>query len=103
MNISCCPNCGGPVTSESIGWKCRGECKGFIGMDGVFHKRKEEPFLPIMTNGDQIRAMSDEELADFLDKCEGMGYSDSSVAKDKNGNCVDMLDWLRQPAEEGTV
>lgn len=52
------------------------------------------------TNADRIRAMSDEELADFLDKCEGMGYSGSSVAKDKNGHCVDMLDWLRQPAEE---
>lgn len=52
------------------------------------------------TNADRIRAMSDEELADFLDKCEGMGYSDSSVAKDKNGNCVNMLDWLRKPAEE---
>lgn len=52
------------------------------------------------TKADRIRAMSDEELADFLDKCEGMGYSDSSVAKDKNGHCVDMLDWLRYPAEE---
>ena len=57
-------------------------------------------FKPPMTNADRIRSMSDEELADFLDKCEGMGYSDSSVAKDKNGNCVDMLDWLRQPVEE---
>lgn len=29
-----------------------------------------------------------------------MGYQDSSVSRDKGGNCVNMLDWLRQPAEE---
>lgn len=52
------------------------------------------------SRADLVRRMSDEELADFLDKCEGMGYLDSSVAKDKNGHCVDMLDWLQQPAEE---
>ena len=56
----------------------------------------------IITNADRIRAMSDEELADFIDKCEGMGYVDSSIARDKNGHCIDMLDWLRSPAEEDT-
>lgn len=53
-----------------------------------------------MTNADRIRDMSDEEMANFIDKCEGMGYVDSSIAKDENGNCINMLDWLRQPAEE---
>ena len=53
----------------------------------------------VLTNADRIRAMSDEELADFLDKCEAMGYQDSSIARDKIGNCVNMLEWLRQPAE----
>ena len=54
----------------------------------------------ILTNADRIRAMSDEELADFLDKCEAMGYQDSSISRDKAGNCMNMLDWLRQTAEE---
>ena len=62
----------------------KGNCKGYIPM----------------SNADRIRAMSDEELADFLDKCEAMGYQDSSIARDKIGNCVNMLEWLRQPAEE---
>lgn len=55
-----------------------------------------------LSNADRIRTMSDEELADFIDKCEGMGYVDSSIARDKNGHCIDMLDWLRSPAEEDT-
>lgn len=52
------------------------------------------------TNADRIRAMSDEELADFIDKCEGMGFADSSIARNKNNHRINMLDWLQQPAEE---
>ena len=52
------------------------------------------------TNADRIRAMTDEELADFIDKCEGMGFADSSIAREKNGYRIDMLDWLQQPAKE---
>lgn len=54
----------------------------------------------LMTNADRIRAMSDEELAKFLNKCEGLGYADSGIAKDKNGCNINMLDWLQQPAKE---
>nr|WP_300183098.1 hypothetical protein [uncultured Agathobaculum sp.] len=53
-----------------------------------------------MTNADRIRRMTDEELAEFIDKCEVAGYNDSSIARDKNNELMNMLDWLKQPAEE---
>ena len=53
----------------------------------------------INTNADKIRAMSDEELAAFLNMCESMGYEDSSIAIDSSGHCMDMLEWLRRPSE----
>lgn len=56
--------------------------------------------LGAMTNADRIRAMSDEELAEFLDTCEARGYQDSSIARDSSGHCIAMLEWLQQPAEE---
>lgn len=53
------------------------------------------------TNADKIRTMTDEELADFLDKCEGKGYQDSSITPiNEDGYPMDMLDWLKQPAKE---
>ena len=54
------------------------------------------------TNADRIRAMSDEELADFLDECERCGYHDYSIARTKEGYLMNMLAWLQQPAEETT-
>lgn len=59
------------------------------------HPKPRQP----MTNADRIRAMSDEELAKFIDKCEAAGYNDSSIARDENNQLMDMLDWLQQPAE----
>ena len=53
------------------------------------------------TNSDKIRSMTDEELADFLDKCEGKGYQDSSITPiNEDGYHMDMLDWLKRPAKE---
>lgn len=61
--------------------------------------RKEQK---TQTNADKIRSMTDEELADFLDKCEGKGYQDSSITPiNEDGYHMDMLDWLKQPAKEG--
>ena len=91
MNITSCPQCGGRVRSISIGWKCE-SCQGFIDMRGEFHQHKEEPFVPPMTNADRIRAMSDEELAKWLEYEGG-------------GACAEVcgwLKWLQQPAEEDT-
>ena len=70
MNITSCPQCGGRVRSVTIGWKCENG-NGFIDMRGEFHQHKEKPFMPPMTNADRIRAMSDEELAEFLESSHG--------------------------------
>ena len=49
-----------------------------------------------MTNADRIRAMSDEELADFITNC---GCYDH--ARDCRASCKDCtLDWLKQPVED---
>lgn len=114
MNFVCCPNCGGPLEAVSIGWKCRGKCKGFVDMGGVFYAHKEEPFLPIMTNADRIRSMSDDELASILVKYEGTEKRPTPygghehIFHGPNGEkCGTRLyavqlwkDWLRKPVEE---
>ena len=55
------------------------------------------------TNADRIRSMSDEELADFIDRCE---MNDIDYAKTFCDLCNGQyecdqcrLDWLKQPAE----
>ena len=84
-----CPNCGGRLHSESIGWRCE-KCRGFISsQDGKFYEYKERAFMPPMTNADKIRAMSDEQLAEFF---EGE-YGNFATG------CA--LGWLKQPKKEG--
>ena len=107
MNITSCPQCGGRVRSISVGWKCE-SCQGFIDMRGEFHPHKEEPFMPPMTNADRIRAMSDEELAEFLERvhvdpcsacCDNLYWCRRNNAPEpvcKNH----FLEWLQQPAKE---
>lgn len=54
-----------------------------------------------VTNADKIRSMTDEKLAEFLERCEGEGYQDSSITPtNEYGYHMDMLEWLKQPAEE---
>lgn len=56
-----------------------------------------------MTNADQIRAMSDKELVEFIGhdslcdriQCEGTWCEEHAVC----GNCLTV--WLQQPAKEG--
>ena len=55
------------------------------------------------TNADHIRAMSDEELANFLDSIHD--FFEDGGGKIVDGNVIypgNMLDWLQQPAEEDT-
>lgn len=69
--------------------------KGRIPFDKCFD------FTPKQTNADRIRAMSDEELADFLECVETAGYNDSSIApKGENGFPMDMLQWLKSEVKE---
>ena len=85
---------------------CRSRCihagkdREFVCINGVSCKiTMEKP----QTNADRIRAMSDEELADFIDRCE---MSDIDYAKTFCDLCNGQyecdqcrLDWLKQPAE----
>lgn len=60
---------------------------------------KEEQDRKI-TNADRIRGMTNMELAELLDNAENEGYNDSSIAKDSNGRCMDMLEWLESESGE---
>lgn len=54
-----------------------------------------------MTNADRIRAMSDEELLDFLSQYKFCDICDEGCdACIYGGECDErLLDWLKQPAE----
>ena len=62
-----CSNHGKNISFLGDGWKCN--------------------YIPVPTNADRIRAMSDEELAEFL----------IDLADDGN---LRIREWLQQPAEE---
>lgn len=83
--------------------KCA-ECVDFVECskkNNLTIKRKRCPMAKVeyvQTNADRIRAMSDEELADFIDEpilCKGHGLGDC-MSKGCN-KCI--LEWLKQPAE----
>ena len=60
-----------------------------------------------ITNADRIRAMSDEELSDFLSRsgkyfCHGIGYDPHSERCDYGYECEECwIDWLKQEATDG--
>ena len=60
-------------------------------------------YVPVITNADRIRAMSDEELAEFIYRCEmseidyAKTFCDLCNGQYECGQC--RLDWLKQPAE----
>lgn len=79
------------VTIEEIGCEDDPNCYGAISpYDGMIWYLYEDEVGPI-TNADRIRAMSDEELATWLEYEGG-------------GACAEVygwLEWLQRPAEEG--
>ena len=60
--------------------------------------------MPPMTNADRIRAMSDEELAEFLAeeqyRIANVVFQAAGYGLEKQVIYVRRLDWLQQPAEE---
>lgn len=63
-------------------------------------------YKPPMTNGDRLRAMSDEELAKFLcsiRSSQSYGFPCSYCVAEEfcHDGHTGMIDWLQQPAEEG--
>lgn len=57
-----------------------------------------------LTNADWIRAMSDEELCDFIMDAPAIPCDEKISAMMKENGCNDcekcVMDWLRQPAKE---
>ena len=94
----------------SIEWYDHTKNEYFLGYSsyyiGYVYKWLEECFEIVeepKTNADRIRAMSDEELASFMDRCE---MSDIDYAKTFCDLCNGQyecdqcrLDWLKQKAE----
>ena len=100
MKREVCPNCGGVLVAESIGWKCK-SCRGFISLqDGKFYECVEKPFMPPVTNADRIRAMSDEELARTFAQTGNCPPS-SKYGHNCERCCKCWLDYLRQPVKDG--
>ena len=50
-------------------------------------------YVPVITNADRIRAMTDEDLADFL------AYTWATSARAWQKDTGETLHWLQQPAE----
>jgi hypothetical protein len=74
-----CANCKTPLYTG----KCRNDC---------IEKHNKEMGVKTKTNADHIRAMSDEELADFISAC---GCPDH--ARDCKNSCKDCtMEWLKQ-------
>ena len=109
-----CPNCQGRMVTVSIGWKCL-SCRGFVDVDGDFFGYNETPFMHPKTNADRIRAMSDEELAEWIAyiipyTCDCCVYQNpcrfehdtETVDYTEKYHCREgIMAWLKQPAEEG--
>lgn len=99
--------------SRSGGYKCYnikcGSCIGktLCGEPADSALGCDNRIVTHKTNADRIRAMSDEELAKMIygaqkDVCiyvaEMLGFPTEELNFDKN--VPDLLNWLRQPAEE---
>ena len=83
-NISC-SNHGKNVSFLGDGWKCN--------------------YIPVPTNADRIRAMSDEELAEFLCDFRGCDTDENTCIGCKGeqycrAGHAGTMEWLKQPAEE---
>ena len=83
-----CSNHGKNISFLGEGWKCN--------------------YIPVPTNADRIRAMSDEELVVFLDEfssrclgCMGDAKNQSCPIYKEGRYCRprDIMEWLQKPAE----
>lgn len=98
-----CPKCGEKMRAVSIGWLCP-KCKCFADTNGDVLVYEDKPFMPKPTNGDLLRSMSDEELAEWMSE----NCTDSFCDIICNGDCKAIntrqcreiiLGYLRQEAE----
>ena len=76
-----CSNHGKNISFLGDGWKCN--------------------YIPVPTNADRIRAMSDEELNDLFHDIYNAGIDDASSYEwgHRKNSYEWTMDWLQQPAE----
>jgi hypothetical protein len=92
-----CTNCGhgqwlnGKTKIAETCLKCK-----YVDIDGDIRPSNWIP--KVQTRADRIRAMSDEELAEFLS--EAKFYCQRNCEKCLRGTaCIPMLQWLKQPVK----
>jgi hypothetical protein len=77
-------------------------CNSYFNFDELYKRRIGEVLKPkSITNADRIRAMTDEELANFVSLCCGWTCAECPVGKECNGDeCFSTwLGWLKQEAQ----
>ena len=107
-----CPKCGAALKDCALGWRCP-ICRTFVDMKGGVHLHKEKPFMPPKTHGDQVRTMTDEQLADLfvtlasrqraaiLESLREKGIIDDVCVVEMPALAkVAHLKWLREPVED---
>ena len=103
-----CPKCGSPdymrhLIGKGVGkldMKCI-NCNSYFNFDELYKQKIAEVLNPKpQTNGDRIRAMTDEELAEFIERDYFVPHCPTETC---NPELVDScmhcwLDWLKQEA-----
>ena len=75
-----CSNHGKNISFLGDGWKCN--------------------YIPVPTNADRIRAMSDKELAEFIKHIKVRAAFCKAVKDNDAFEALCSAEWLQQPAEE---
>lgn len=75
-----CSNHGKNISFLGDGWKCN--------------------YIPVPTNADRIRAMSDEELAEFIKHIKVRAAFCKAVKDNDAFEALCSAEWLQKPAEE---
>ena len=75
-----CSNHGKNISFLGDGWKCN--------------------YIPVPTNADRIRAMSDEELAEFIKHIKIRAAFCKAVKDNDAFEALCSAEWLQQPAKE---
>ena len=78
-----CSNHGKNISFLGDGWKCN--------------------YIPVLTNADRIRSMNDEELVEFIKNIKVRAAFCKAVKDNDAFEALCSAEWLKQPAEEGSV